>query len=160
MVGADVHFEVFVRKKAGDGWSLEMASENRALAISTAEELMAEGRVAAAKVTKETLDEETREFRTVTILNLGAPDTAKKSKVKETSEPLCVTPQDLYTIHARERIGRLLEAWLQRNNATPSNCCTVLTWWSSWRSPAPTCSTPSRRSPFPRPRPAAAPSMN
>jgi hypothetical protein len=118
MAAADVHFEVSVRKKPGDSWSLEMATENRALAISTAEELMAEKRVVAAKVTKETLDEETREFRTVTILSLGAADTAKKSKVKEALEPLCVTPQDLYTIHARERIADLLEGWLQRHNVT------------------------------------------
>jgi hypothetical protein len=119
MAAADVHFEVSVRKKPGDSWALEMATENRALAISTAEDLMRDGRVVAAKVTKETLDEETREFRTVSILNLGAAEAAKKSKVRESIEPLCVTPQDLYTIHARERIGELLEGWLQRNSATP-----------------------------------------
>ncbi|RAK57271.1 hypothetical protein [Phenylobacterium deserti] len=118
MVSARVHFEVYVRKKPTSGWTLEMATENRALAISTAEDLIKEGRVTAAKVTKETLDEETREFQTVTILNLGAPDTTKKRKVKEDIEPLCVTPQDLYTIHARERISRLLEAWLERRSAT------------------------------------------
>src|SRR5207253_3252279 len=28
-------------------------------------------------------------------------------------------PQDLYTVHARERIGRLLEGWLERKGATP-----------------------------------------
>jgi hypothetical protein len=119
MVSARVHFEVFIRRKPGSGWTLEMASEDRALAVTTAEDLMKEGRAVAAKVTKETLDEETREFQTVTILSLGAPDTAKKPKVQENSEPLCVTPQDLYTIHARERIGRLLEAWLERHHATP-----------------------------------------
>jgi hypothetical protein len=114
-----VHFEVFVRKKPGSGWTLEMATENRALAITTAEDLVKEQRAAAARVTKETLDEETREFQSVTILNVGAPDTSKKPKVQEKSEPLCVTPQDLYTVHARERIGRLLEGWLARNHATP-----------------------------------------
>jgi hypothetical protein len=118
MVTERVHFEVYVRKKPTSGWTLEMASENRALAVSTAEDLIKDGRVAAAKVTKETLDEETREFQTVTILNLGAPDLTKKRKVREDVEPLCVTPQDLYTLHARERIGRLLEGWLERKNAT------------------------------------------
>jgi hypothetical protein len=119
MAAADVHFEVSSRRKAGDSWALEMASEDRALAIANAEELMAEGRVVAVRVTKETLDPETREFRTVTILSLGAAETARKPKTREAVEPLCVTPQDLYTIHARERIGQLLDGWLQRNGATP-----------------------------------------
>ena len=115
-----VHFEVYVRRTPRSSWTLEMASENRAGAIACAEDLMKEARVAAAKVTKETLDEETREFQTVTIFKTGAHEAGlKKAKVREQVEALCVTPQDLYTIHARERIGRLLEAWLERNHATP-----------------------------------------
>lgn len=115
-----VHFEVYVRKTAGASWALEMASENRAAAVACAEDLVRDGRVAAAKVTKETLDEETRGFLTVTIFKAGDADfTPKKAKVRDEVEPLCVTPQDLYTLHARERIGRLLEGWLERNHATP-----------------------------------------
>ncbi|THD74249.1 MAG: hypothetical protein E7812_18110 [Phenylobacterium sp.] len=115
-----VHFEVYVRKTPGSGWTLEMATEHRAGAISAAQDLMKDGRVAAVKVTKETLDEESREFQTVTIFKDGLAEAApKKQAVREDVEPLCVTPQDLYTIHARERIGRLLEAWLERNKATP-----------------------------------------
>lgn len=118
MASARVHFEVFVRKKAGSGWTLEMASEDRGAAVNCAHDLFGNKLAVAAKVTKETLDEESRQFQTVTILNLGAPETAKKSKVREDVEPLCVTPQDLYTLHARERIGRLLEEWLDRHHAT------------------------------------------
>jgi hypothetical protein len=118
MANARVHFEVFVRKKPGSGWTLEMASEDRASATGCAEEVYAAKRAVAVKVTKETLNEETREFQTVTILSLGAADTAKKPKIREDVEPLCVTPQDLYTLHARERIGRLLEEWLDRKHAT------------------------------------------
>lgn len=115
-----VHFEVYVRKTPGSGWTLEMATENRAGAISAAQDLMKDGRVAAVKVTKETLDEETREFQTVTIFKDGLADLGpKKPTVREDVEPICVTPQDLYTVHARERIGRLLENWLDRNYATP-----------------------------------------
>src|SRR4051812_4977384 len=119
MDGHTVHFEVYVRKVPGGAWTLELATENRAAATGTAEELIAEGRVAAAKVTKETFDDESREFRTVTILKLGQADVAAKSRPQAEPQPLCVTPQDLYTIHARERIGRLLEGWLERNNAPP-----------------------------------------
>jgi hypothetical protein len=115
-----VHFEVYVRKTPGSSWTLEMATENRAAAVSAAQELMKDGRVAGVKVTKETLDDETREFRTVTIFKDGLVEGGPKRRaVREDVEPICVTPQDLYTIHARERIGRLLEGWLERNHATP-----------------------------------------
>lgn len=115
-----VHFEVYVRRTPGSTWALEMATENRSAAVSCAEDLWREGRVVAAKVTKETLDEETREFQTVTIFKAGDQSAGQKKAVaRADAEPICVTPQDLYTIHARERIGRLLEGWLERNHATP-----------------------------------------
>jgi hypothetical protein len=117
--GQQVHYELFIRRAPGAPWTLDMATESRSAVIAAAEELMAEGRTAAARVTKETLDPDTREFRSVTILTLGAKEGPKKPKVVEDREPLCVSPQDLYTIHARERIGRLLEGWLERNGATP-----------------------------------------
>lgn len=119
MQGQQVHYELFIRRTPGAPWTLDMATESRSAVIAAAEEMMADGRTAAARVTKETLDPETREFRSVTILTLGAKEGAKKPKVVEDREPLCVSPQDLYTIHARERIGRLLEGWLERNGATP-----------------------------------------
>lgn len=119
MPGQQVHYELFIRRAPGAAWTLDMATENRTAAIATAEELMKEGRVAAVRVTKETLDSETREFQSVSILNLGATEVVKKKKVVENQDPLCVQPQDLYTIHARERIGRLLEGWLERKGATP-----------------------------------------
>ena len=114
-----VHYELFVRRQPGSGWTLDMATEDRARALESAEEQLAEGRVAAVRVTKEVLDEETREFASVTILNKGAPERAKQKKVREDSAPLCVSPSDLYTGHARERIGRLLDNWLIRQRATP-----------------------------------------
>jgi len=119
MDDAQVHFEVMARRKHGAPWTLQLATEDRGRAVETAEEMLADGRCVAVKVTKETLDEETREFKTVTILNKGAPDQGKPKKPLEDVEPLCVSPQDLYTIHAREVIGRLLEAWLARHHATP-----------------------------------------
>lgn len=119
MDGHSVHFEVFVRKSPGGSWTLHLATENRINAVDTGNALMAEGRVAAVRVTKETLDEDTREYRSVVILKLGAADTVAKSKPQADMQPLCVAPQDLYSPHARERIGRLLETWLERNNATP-----------------------------------------
>ncbi len=114
-----VHFEVFIRKVPGAPWTLDLATENRALALQTAHDLMDEGRVAAVRVSKEVFDEETREFSSAIILKLGAAEYTAKVRPQAEPQPLCVTPQDLYTLHARERIGRLLEGWLERNNATP-----------------------------------------
>lgn len=119
MGGSRVHFEVFIRKTPGAPWTLDLATENRAAALATANELMAEGRVAAVKVTKEVFDEESREFQSVVIQKFGAAESLGKAAPQAEAQPLCVTPQDLYTLHARERIGRLLETWLERNNATP-----------------------------------------
>ena len=119
MERSKVHYEVFVKKTPAAGWTLEMATESRAQAVAVAEELIAERRVASARVTKETMDLETREFQTVVIQSLGLPDNIKTKKAPERNDPLCVTPQDLYTVHARERIGRLLDGWLARHKATP-----------------------------------------
>jgi hypothetical protein len=119
MAGGAVHFEVFVRKYPDSTWALRLASESRDQALDEANALMRSGAVAAARVTRERLDPETGEFHALVILNLGVPEKPKKVKVKESTEPLCVSPQDLYTYHARERIGRLLDLWLERRNATP-----------------------------------------
>lgn len=118
MNGPQVHYEVFARRRAGSGWTLEMATEDRALAVETAESLFDERRYAAVRVTKETLDPETREFSTVSILAKGAPERLRKRK-PEAPEPLCVSPQDLYTVHARIRIGELLQDWLGRRRIVP-----------------------------------------
>ncbi|MFI4975145.1 MAG: hypothetical protein ACHP84_11450 [Caulobacterales bacterium] len=115
---AQVHYELFVRRLPSSPWSLDMAGEDRAVVVETAEALLAEKRVAAVRVTRETLDEEAREFSSVTILSKGHTATAKPKKVVEDREPLCVSPSDLYSGHARDRIGRLLEAWLTRHQAT------------------------------------------
>jgi len=114
-----VHYELFVRRVPGAPWTLDMASENRAQVIETAEAMWAEKRVAAVKVCKETLDDDTREFRSVTIYSQGKLEEKRKQRIVEDREPLCVSPSDLYTVHARDRIGRLLEGWLARFQATP-----------------------------------------
>jgi hypothetical protein len=120
MSDAQVHFELFGRRKPNAPWTLELATEDRAVAVSTAEELLAEGRAVAVKVCKEILDPETRSFKSVTILNKGVPDTGPSKKQRDPDDtPLCVAPSDLYSAHARERIGRLLDGWLRRARVTP-----------------------------------------
>lgn len=119
MSGAQIHYEVFSKRTPGGGWVLDMATEDRAGALGAANEMMKGGKVAAVRVTKESLDPDTREFQSIGILSLGNSEAPKKSVVREDNEPLCLAPQDLYTLHARERIGRLLEGFLERKGATP-----------------------------------------
>ena len=114
-----VHYEVFVRRQANAGWALELATESRGRALEEAETILTEKRAISVRVTKETLDPDTREFKMVVLLTKGEPDKARAAKAKAEFEPLCVSPQDLYTSHARDRIGRLLDGWLQRNGVTP-----------------------------------------
>jgi len=82
MSRAQVHFELFVRRKINAPWVLEIATEDRARAFETAEELLADGRVAAVRVTKETLNEETREFSSLTLLSKGAVEGRREPKAR------------------------------------------------------------------------------
>ncbi len=119
MAGGRVHFEIFVRKYPDSDWKLESATEVRTIALDAAHEVINKGLAAAARVTRETQDEDSGEFASLTILTLGVPEKRRKVRVAESTEPLCVTPQDLYTVHARDRIGKLFESWLERQGATP-----------------------------------------
>ena len=116
---SQVHYELFVRRKAGAQWTLEIATENRAHALQTAEDVLAQNRAVAVRVSKETLDSETGEYKSIAIFTKGMVDGGKPKKDVEERDPLCVQPADLYTVHARDRIGRLLEGWLNRHKATP-----------------------------------------
>jgi len=96
-----------------------MATEDRAQAVQTAEDMLSDNRAAAVRVTKETLDPDTMEFNSVTVLTRGAPELQRKRVVPEgQAGPRCSAPQDFYAPHAREMIGRVLEDWLGRNGVT------------------------------------------
>lgn len=114
-----VHYEVFIRKTAPASWSLQMATEDRTHAISTAEDMLRDGLAAAVRVTKETLDPDTMEFNSVTLLTRGVPEPQRKrASVEEDTGPRCSTPHDLYAPMAREVISRVLEDWLKRQGVT------------------------------------------
>ncbi|ESQ74309.1 hypothetical protein [Asticcacaulis sp. AC402] len=114
---SQVHYEVFLRKTPASSWVLQMATEDRALAVQNAEDLLAHS--AGVKVNKEMLDANSGEYSSVTIFTKGAPETKRKVKLAPETDTICVSPQDLYNIHAREKIARLLEDWLKRNRVTP-----------------------------------------
>lgn len=118
MSGA-VHYEVFIRKTAPAPWSLLMATEDRKVAVETAEDLLRDDRAAAVRVTKETLDPESLEFSSLTILTKGAPEVQRKRVIPDDEAgPRCNGPQDLYAPQARETVSRVLEDWLQRQGVT------------------------------------------
>lgn len=114
-----IHYELYIRKTAPAPWSLMLATEERKHAIDTAEEILRDKHAVAVRVTKETLDPDTMEFNSLTVLTKGAPEAAKKRLVSSDDDrPNCMGPQDFYAPHARELIGRALEDWLMRNGAT------------------------------------------
>lgn len=114
-----IHYEIYIRKTAPAPWALLQATENRAQAIETAEELLRDDRAAAVRVTKETLDPETMEFNSVTILTRGAPEVQRKRVIPDDQAgPRCGSPQDFYAPLSRELIGRVLEDWLIRQGVT------------------------------------------
>ncbi|MGV3579465.1 hypothetical protein [Brevundimonas sp.] len=114
-----VHYELYIRKTAPAPWTLMMATEERKNAIDTAEEILRDKRAVAVRVTKETLDPDTMQFASTTVLTRGAPEAPKKRLVSDDDKSSnCMGPQDLYAPHARELIGRVLEDWLMRQGAT------------------------------------------
>lgn len=113
-----IHYEVYVRKSAPSSWTLLIATEDRKHAIETAEEQLRDRLAIASRVTKETLDPETMEFSSLTILTLGAPEERKKKVADPATPPACSSPAELYSPHARALIGRVLEDWLKREGVT------------------------------------------
>ncbi len=113
-----IHYEVFARRAGASSLTLELATEERERALDTAKEMLEGSRVVAVKVTKEIRDPETGGYKTVTIFSQGEAETKKSKAPVEDTGPPCISPADLYTVHARDRIGRLLEPGLTRNRAT------------------------------------------
>ena len=115
---SQVHYEVYLRKPGAPSWTLEQATEERTRAVEVAEDLLKTGKASAVRVTKEILDDDTNQFKSVNILTKGDVGKADRKKVERAPAPLCISPQDLYTVHARDVIGRLLEGWLAREKST------------------------------------------
>lgn len=113
-----IHYEVYVRKSAPSAWTLLIATEDRKHAIETAEDQLHDRLAVASRVTKETLDPDTMEFSSLTILTLGAPEEKKKKVADPAIRPACSGPAEFYSPHARALIGRVLEDWLKREGVT------------------------------------------
>lgn len=118
-MSAQIHFEVFSRKTPQAGWVLQLATEDKETALHTADTLINSLHAAAVRVSREVFNAGTGEFHSYQVMQKGTIAPAGKPARRPVTEPVCTTPQTLYTLHARETIGRLMEDWLRRWRVTP-----------------------------------------
>jgi hypothetical protein len=118
LMSDQVHYEVFSRKTPQSPWVLQMATEDKDQALRIADDLLDSHQAVSAKVTKEVFNTEVGEFRSYQVISKGLAESKTKIKLSGPVDQICVSPQDLYTSHARSRISRLLEDWLKRNGVT------------------------------------------
>ncbi len=113
-----IHYEIFRRRGASGSWSLVEARDTREDALKFAESLITGDNI-SVKVTKETYNDETSDYLTLTIFEHGDK---KKVKSKPLQEDLpaapCFRPDDLYSYHARKTIASLLPDFLARHKVT------------------------------------------
>jgi hypothetical protein len=107
-----VHFEVFGRKGAKGGWRLIDALPDRTEAVNRAQGLIDAGDATGVRVMKETYNEETGDFLSLKIFEAGDAAGWKPEPIRGPAELPCFKPQDLYTVHARARISKLLREQL------------------------------------------------
>lgn len=115
----EIHYEVFRRVGARGGWTLHEATGDRQRALNVAQELMASDQATGVKVVKETYNEETGDYLTLKIFEDGRNEMKEASAKEEPPQALpCFKPDDLYSYHARQTMGRLFVDFLARNKIT------------------------------------------
>ncbi len=117
MAARDVHYELFMRRTAKAAWSLISAFEDRKDAVEEAKSLAEQYPNAGVKVAKETFNAKTGDFLTVNIFEHGLDEDKGASRDNEAAIP-CFQPEDLYSLHARHTIGRVLKDYLSRQTIT------------------------------------------
>jgi hypothetical protein len=115
----EIHYEIFRRVGAKGGWTLHDVNNRRETALEIAKHLMAEENATGVKVVKETYHTDTGDYQTLKIFEDGH----NKMKVEVAAEDAphalpCFMPDDLYSYHARNTMGRLLAEYLARQKLT------------------------------------------
>ncbi len=98
------------------------AQYDRTKAIDEAKSILKQGGAVGVRVLKETFDEKSGDFRSLRVFQEGAVDDPPPSKdggAKSIQLP-CFKPEDLYSMHARRTIARLLRQALSRWRITPT----------------------------------------
>jgi hypothetical protein len=115
----EIHYEVFRRVGAKGGWTLHEVTGDRTRALNLAKELMATDQATGVKVVKETYDEESGDYLTLKIFEDGRNEMKEAAVKEEPPQALpCFKPDDLYSYHSRQTMGRLLIDFLSRNKVT------------------------------------------
>ncbi|HUB84281.1 MAG TPA: hypothetical protein VL971_01205 [Rhizomicrobium sp.] len=115
----EIHYEIFKRVGAKGGWTLHDVNNRRDAALEIAKHLMTEENATGVKVVKETYHIDTGDYQTLKIFEDGH----NKMKVEVAAEDAphalpCFMPDDLYSYHARNTMGRLLAEYLARQRLT------------------------------------------
>lgn len=119
MANGKVHFEVFLKKHPKAEWVLVEALNERSDAITLADRLVAKMPRGSARVARETWNDASGTFSSVTIHEVGAERfSVPKEKTGEATLP-CVTPEDLAGPAARDTVRRVLAPWLERQEICP-----------------------------------------
>ncbi len=118
---SQIHYEVFVRRGNARGFTLVDALNGRDDALAAARDLLAAGKASGVRVVKETFDEGTGEFRSVTIFEDGQTQVKLSAAQEDAPNALpCFSPDDLYGAHARHVMARLFADPLARWKVTVS----------------------------------------
>ncbi|MBA4801595.1 MULTISPECIES: hypothetical protein [Euryhalocaulis] len=111
----EIHYEVYLMRRRKGAWALYQAFDSRETAIETAKKLHAQHNEGAVRVEKETYDGGDRAFDAVTVFTLGEVEqSVHAGRDSRTAEPPCSLAEDLWTVHSRRTIARVLEEWLAR----------------------------------------------
>lgn len=111
-----IHYEIFRRRGAGS-WTLVEARDRREDALKFAESLIT-GDAIGIKVVKETYNDETGDYLTLTIFEHGDKKIKSKSASEDAPSLPCFRVDDLYSYHARKTIASLLADFLARHKVT------------------------------------------
>ncbi len=115
-----IHYELFVKRGRKGSWALADVFDRRDLALKSARAILDENPGFSVRVTKETLQEESGEFLSVSIFEEGREKAPPNKVTKTEAELPCFKPDDLYSYHAKTLIARLLEGFLARHQVTVS----------------------------------------
>jgi len=119
MTGADIHFEVFVKKHRKASWSLAEALHGREAALKLARKLKETLPEGSVRVVREVWNAQEGAFRGGPIFEAGPEKfTEDKSAAADTSLP-CNAPSDFFGAAARDTIRRVLSGWLERRQICP-----------------------------------------
>ncbi len=113
---SNIHYEIFIQKKKAKDWTLHEAVDGREKALKKAGQLVKQSTVAGVRVMKETLEPDTGNYLSVAIFQEGGSTETKRDK--DDVQLPCFKPQDLFSIHARATITRVLEDLLDREGMT------------------------------------------